>query len=56
MYVEDSEPRRFELHIRLSFSQADICRNICRRIMFFGLFPKRFEALGLKDRAHSKLY
>ena len=53
MYVEDSESRRFEPNIRLSFSQADLGPTSAPDSLFsfFGVFHK-FGTF----RAHSNLY
>ena len=52
MSVEDSEARRFEPNIRLSFPEADLGSNINPRVVFFRVFPK-FRTSCLKNRAHS---
>ena len=40
MSVKDSESRRFEPRIGLSFSQAEVRPTPARDLLFFGLFPK----------------
>ena len=41
MFVEDSESRRFELNIRLGFSEADLGPTRAPELFFYG-FPQKF--------------
>ena len=55
MSLENTESRRFELNIRLSFSGADLDSISAPGSFFFVVFQK-FGTFGLENRAHGELY
>ena len=55
MSVEDSESRRFELNIWLSFSQADLGPTSSQELLF-SLFLESLELFFLEICAYSERY